>query len=119
MRLVHDCLDAQLIDRAGVRFGRVDRIVVVIDGDRPPSATVVEIGAVAIAARAHPRVGAWLARWFARRGSVLATPFTIPCPALRRDGNDFRVELDATTTPAWTGERWARDRIVARIPGSS
>lgn len=119
MRLVHDCLDAQLIDRAGVRFGRVDRLVLTIDGDGPPVVVAVEVGAVAVATRAHRRLGAALARWLRHRGAAGAKPYVVDVSRLARDGHAFRVDVDATTTSAWAFEHWVRERLVGRIPGSS
>ncbi len=118
MRLVHDVLDARLVDRNDLLFGRVDRIVIRVEGDEPPTIVAIEIGAVAIAERAHPRLGRWMSRLLAR-GRGPARPFAIAIALLTRDGNDFRADLDATTTPAWAGEQWARERLVGRIPGAS
>ncbi len=121
MRIVHDCLDAQLLDRRGTKMGRVDSIVAVVDDeapDRPPTVVAIEIGAVPLAHRLHPRIGRWVARWLARRDAANARPFRIDWSDLRRRGNDFVVDVDARDTPAWTSERWAASRIVKRIPGA-
>ena len=67
MNLVRDCLDKQLRDREGRKMGRVDGLVMELDGEAQPRVTFIEVGAVAQAARLHPRLGRWVAalarRW--------------------------------------------------------
>ena len=118
MNLVHDALDAQVVDRHGIRIGRVDGIVLTWDDGAPPCVAFIELGPVPLAHRLHPRIGAWLVRWLRGRGSAMAEPFRVPWTALRRTGNDFAIDCEAADTPAWAGEHWTRERVVGRIPGA-
>ncbi len=118
MRIVHDCLDAQLIDRNGTKMGRVDSIVAVIDDEGPPCIVAIEIGPVPLAHRLHPRIGRWVARWLERRGARAARPYRIEWDLVTRDGNDFKVDVDARETPTWALEDWTRAHLVDRIPGA-
>lgn len=118
MDLIHDVLDAQLLDRAGRKIGRIDSIVVSLDGDGPPRVVAAEAGPVALAARIHPRAAAWIAGWLQRRGSVLAKPYRIEWASLQRVDNDFRIDVDAQSVPITAGERWTREHVIGRIPGA-
>ena len=119
MELIHDVLDAQLLDRKGRKIGRVDSIVVALDVAGPPRVVGVESGPVPLAARVHPALAARLSAWLRRRGSVLATPYRIAWSSLRRDGNDFAVDdTDAGTTPIFAGERWTREHLIGHVPGA-
>lgn len=118
MDLIHDVLDAQLRDRDGRKIGRIDSIVIALDGDGPPRVVAAEVGPVALAARVHPRVAAWLSGWLRRRGSVLASPYRIEWAALRRVDNDFTIDADASSVPITAGEQWTREQFIGRIPGA-
>ena len=118
MDLVHGGLDAQLVDRVGMKIGRIDSIVLEVGGDGPPRVVAAELGPVPLAGRVHPRLAAWLAGWLERRGSALAKPYRIAWSALRRVDNDFQVDVDAASTPIWAGEHWTRERVIGRLPGA-
>src|ERR687886_565128 len=56
MDVIRDVLDKQLIDRNNQKMGKVDGIVMVLrEGERPRIA-YIEVGAVALARRLHPRL---------------------------------------------------------------
>ena len=118
MDLVHDCLDAQLVDRAGRKIGRIDSIVIALDDDGPPRVVAVECGPLPLARRIHPRLAAWLGGWLRRRGSPLSTPYRIAWSQLRSAGRDFAIDADAASTPLDAGERWTRENVIGRIPGA-
>src|SRR2546421_630959 len=60
MDLVRDILDAQLVDQNGRNIGRVDGIVLELRRHRPPRFAAMEIGALTLARRIHPRLAWWL-----------------------------------------------------------
>ena len=118
LRLAHDVLDAQLVDRQGRRCGKVDGIVLERDRDGRLRVVALEVGALTLARRLHPRLGAWLGRRRRRAGPVTPGAFRIPWAKVRRiERNEIRVDLDATATPLWSLERWLAERIIARLPG--
>ena len=118
MELIHDVLDAQLRDRDGRKIGRIDSIVIAVDDAGPPRVVAVECGPVPLAMRVHPRLASWLARWLQRRRPVLAVSWRIDWSALRRADNDYVVDAADARVPAQAGERWTRERVIDRIPGS-
>ena len=56
LRLVHDLLDAQLLDRAEERIGRIDDLVLELRDGRPPRVAAILIGGPVREAR----VGRWM-----------------------------------------------------------
>src|SRR5919108_461534 len=64
VRLTHDVLDSQLMDREGRPCGKVDGIVLVVgEHGTPPRVVALEVGALTLARRLHPRLARWLMRW--------------------------------------------------------
>ncbi|HEX8073129.1 MAG TPA: hypothetical protein VF546_24490 [Pyrinomonadaceae bacterium] len=118
MDLVRDCLDKQLVDRRGRKMGRVDGIVLAWEPGAQPRVVGIEVGAVTQAARLHPRLGAWLARFVRRRGRAQADPYRIPWAKVTPTGNDVTVGVEAERTPALAWERWLREHVIGRIPGA-
>ena len=59
---VRDVLDKQLRGRHRQRLGRVDGLVVELRDDEPPRLAYLELGAVTLARRLHPRLAGWVAR---------------------------------------------------------
>jgi hypothetical protein len=116
--LVRDVLDEQLVDRHGVRIGKVDGVVLEVREGRPPRVVAVETGAVTLAARLHPRLGRWLARLIRHWGLPVNARERIPWSRVSFKGIDLRVDADAEEMGALAAERWLRERVVGRIPGS-
>ncbi len=117
MDLARDCLDKQLVDLNGRHMGRVDGIVIEIDGDSQPRVTFVETGLVTQAARLHPALGRWAAR-AARRWGRASDPYRIPWSEITATGVSVTAGVEREGTPAFAWERWLREKIVGRIPGS-
>ena len=116
--LARDCLDNRLIGRGGVPIGRVDGIVMAIEGDAPPRLVAVEVGAVVLARRLNGRVARIVQALARRRGRQRPDPFRIPWSRVAFHGRDCHVDLDADTVPTRAWERLAA-RIVRRIPGGA
>jgi hypothetical protein len=118
LRLAHDVLDAQLVDRQRRPCGKVDGIVLERGEDGRLRVVALEVGALTLARRLHPRLGAWLARRRRQTGPAAPGAFRIPWATIRRiERNEIRLDLDATATPLWSLERWLAERIIARLPG--
>lgn len=122
MRLVHDLLDALVLDKQRVPIGRVDGVMLALDDDGapsvPPRVTDVVLGGATLSARVHPRlarVAAWLHR---RTRGGPPTPTRLPAASLSRDGVEWRADdVDGRDLPALAWELWLRTRVVARLPG--
>ena len=110
MHLGRDVLDKQMLDELRDKMGKVDGLVLELREGEPPRLSHVAMGGAVLAARLKPSFGAWLAK---RR-----PPLLIPWERVRDVGLDIEVNVCRDDTPAMRVERWLRERVVARIPGS-
>lgn len=120
IELASEILDHKLSDRDGTRMGRVDGIVLRIDGDGPPRVDRFEIGFVVLARRLHPRIETWFeairSRWSVRKAARQLIPWSAVEEIDLARG--IKLNIEAPPTPAFAWERWLRDRVVSKIPGS-
>jgi hypothetical protein len=120
VRLVRDILDSQLMDREGRPCGKADGIVLLVGESGAPRVVALEVGALTLARRVHPRLERWLARVSRRLGPAAPHAYRIPWSRVRGiSRKEIRVDLDAATTPLWSLERWLAERIIRRLPGGS
>jgi sporulation protein YlmC with PRC-barrel domain len=119
MDLIKDVLDNQVVDATGWKMGKVDGIVIVVREGQPPLLSYIEIGAVTLARRLHPRLGDWVASRLRGLKDDRAHDCTIPWAAVRDVGIDVEVDRHADATPVGAWERWLREHIIERIPGAS
>ena len=118
LRLTHDILDSQLMDRERRPCGKVDGVVLLAPDDGPPRVVALEVGALTLARRVHPRLARWLARWSRRLGPAAPHAYRIPWSRVRKiTRKEISVDLDARATPLWTLERWLVERVISRLPG--
>ena len=116
--VVRDLLDKELVDREGELLGRIDGIVMSYSADAPPRITHFELGAQTLARRLpNPfrRVVSWLGHRLSPRGS---TPYRIEVSRIIQLGRTIKIDIDGTRSAARETERWVRDHIIGRIPGS-
>lgn len=117
--LVRDVLDQQLVDSDETKMGRVDGLVLTIDGKGQPRVDHLELGFAVLARRIHPRVEEWLLavrrRFSVRRSARQSVPWS---SVIDVNLHHIKVDVQAFDTPALDWERWLRNRIVAKIPGS-
>jgi hypothetical protein len=116
--VVRDLLDKQLIDRNGEPIGRVDGIVMSYSAEAPPRITHFELGARTLARRLpRPIRGVLdaLARRLTLRGE---RPYRIESSRIVNLGRRISIDIDGARSTATDTERWVRDHIVSRIPGS-
>ncbi|MGE5465674.1 MAG: hypothetical protein ACM3RQ_00710 [Methanocella sp.] len=116
MLLARDVLDKQLVDKSGRPMGRVDGIVIAFRPGTRPEVKAIELGSVVVARRLHPRIGRWVLR-LARRYHWNGI-YRIPWHRIAVGRRGLRADLAAERTRALKVERWLRDEIIARIPGS-
>lgn len=117
-RLVHDVLEKALVDRERRPMGRVDGIGLELRRGAPPRVAFLEVGAVSVARRIHPRLGAWLAALERRLGIGSGEPLRIPWSRVRDVGLDVRVDVDWGRSRASGWERWLERHVIGRIPGA-
>src|SRR5258705_7810279 len=118
MDLVRDCLDKQLVDRNGHKMGRVDAVVLQLEGGKQPTVAYIEVGAVSRAERLHRGLGSYVKAISKRVGIAPQDPFHIPWSKLVSAGLEVIAGVDAEKTPALAWELWLREKIIGRIPGA-
>ncbi|WP_025662101.1 hypothetical protein [Rhizobium sp. IBUN] len=111
MDIVRDILDEQLIDRNGVKMGKVDGILAELRPGKPPRIVAIEIGAIVLARRVGLRPGQWLA-------SLLGQPHRIPWHEVRDVGLNIQCHFDVRETSILDWQTWLRDHFITRIPGA-
>jgi hypothetical protein len=119
LHLVHDVLDAQLVDRRQEKVGRVDALVLELRGGRPPRVAAILVGGPVRAERiGRPMV--WLGRLLralapVRRPGVSRIPFD----AVRVVADTIALDVDGESLESARLERWLAERGVCRIPGGA
>ena len=118
LELARDILDQELLDRNGTKMGRVDGVVMIVDGTAPPRIDRFELGFVVLARRVHPRIETWveaLRKWSVRKVARQIIPWSNVAEITQ---NHIKLTIDASGTPAFDWENFFRDAIVSKIPGS-
>ena len=116
--LTRDLLDMQMVDRDGVKMGRIDGLILELRGDKPPRVEAIEMGFAALARRMGPRAERWLEklrRWSVRRTASQRVPWT---KVTAVEPHHIQVDLGALETPAFAWEIWFRDHFVAPLEGN-
>ena len=116
--LVHDVLDAQLVDRTQRKMGRVDGLVIELRDGEPPRVATLLVGGSVLA----ERVGGWmtaLTRGILRLLRIKPAITRIAFERVRVVGSCIEVDLDANSTDALRTELWLDDHVVCRIPGGA
>lgn len=107
-------LDRQMLDRTEYRCGNVDDLEL----DTLDDGTLVVTHILAGPGVLLERLGrARLGRWWRKATATDATN-RIPMRAVIEIGADVSVAVDAKELATSNTERWARERVVAHIPGN-
>src|SRR5581483_2386600 len=99
-------------------LGRVDGIILEVRDGTAPRMVALEVSAVTLARRIHPRV-ARLVRWLQRKLSPVPIRRVRYSPEQCRDiGVDIELDVVAATDPRLlTFEKWLSRHIVQKLPG--
>jgi sporulation protein YlmC with PRC-barrel domain len=116
MDVVRDLLDKSVVDRNGREVGRVDRVVLALDGDRQPRVAALEVGPSALAARLHPMLGAWIRGLELALGIDRGRPMRVPIDDVLAVADHVKIDAAVGETPASALERRLR-RWVRAVPG--
>jgi len=108
--LVRDVLDKQLVDKAEVRVGKVNGIVLRLDEHGRPKVEALELGASTLAKRLLIGVGL-RARAHGRDGYRLAWSHVTDV------GIDITVDADRRELPLERWQEWLRRNVLSWIPG--
>lgn len=118
LKLVHDVLDSQLVDRRKRKIGRVDDLVLGLEEGRPPRITTILVGGPVREARVG-RWAVWLARGLRAVGRVRHTGVSaIPFETVRCIAETIELDVDGDELEVAHLESWLADHVVSRIPGS-
>jgi hypothetical protein len=118
--LVHDLLDIQLKDRNGRRIGRVDGVVLEVRDSGPPRVLAMEVGALALARRIHPKLARLLRVLAVRFLPVSLRSTYFPLTLFRDVGVDVELDVDAMRDRRLLRlEKWLIRHVVRRIPRST
>ncbi|PYP79177.1 MAG: hypothetical protein DMD35_09090 [Gemmatimonadetes bacterium] len=118
VHLAHDVLDAQLVDQAQEKIGRVDVLLLELEEGHPPRVATIVIGG---SARAE-RVGGWFVAL--RRGLRVLLGrreehvSRIQFDKVRRIGDTIELDVDEKSLESEHLERWLKEHFVCRIPGA-
>lgn len=111
MHLFRDVLDKQLVDKDQVRIGRVDGIVIRVEGGRPPKIEAMELGRSTLIRRLLVGIGLRKPTREPSRG------YRIPWSRVTDVGVDVTVEIDRRETPLEQWQEWLRRTVMRWIPG--
>ena len=111
MHLIRDVLDKQLVDETQVRIGRVDGIVMRVEGGRPPKIEAIELGRSMLVRRLLVGIGLRKPAYDPNQ------EYRIPWSKVTDVGVDVTVDIDRRETPLEQWQEWLRRNIMRWIPG--
>ena len=113
-------LDRQLVDRTGRLCGKVDDLEVGEpddEGNRHVSAILAGPGAL-LGRTGHRRLGDWLRGLAAAAAPDGADHTRIPFSRVADIGNHVSLDLNSEEVATFAVERWVRDHVIGKLPGS-
>ena len=116
--LVHDVLDAQLVDRTQRKMGRADGLLIELRDGEPPRVAALLIGGSVLA----ERVGGWmvaLTSGIRRLLHVEPAVTRVAFEKVRVIGSCIELDIDAGSTSALRSELWLDEHLICRIPGGA
>ena len=115
-----ELLDRQMIDVDGRMAGNVDDLELTFSPDGgPPSVTAILAGPGALSRRIGGRIGDAVAKVHARlQEGDIEGPARVSFGAVTSVASDVRLAVSREDLEIHRFERWARDTIIAKIPGS-
>ena len=115
-----ELLDRQMIDVDGRMAGNVDDLELTFSPDGgPPSVTAILAGPGALSRRIGGRIGNAVAKVHARlQEGDIEGPARVSFGAVTSVASDVRLAVSREDLEIYRFERWARDTIIAKIPGS-
>jgi sporulation protein YlmC with PRC-barrel domain len=114
-----DLLDRQLVDHRGYMAGKVDDLELEHRDEGPPVVTAILAGPGALARRIGGRPGLWLASVHERlRPREHEGPARVSFGVVSGLGDHVDLTVDREDLDTYVFERWVRERIIEKIPGS-
>ena len=117
MDVFRDILDKQLLDRKGIKMGKVDGLVMTMSPRARPRIAFIEMGSITLARRLGPRTARLVARLGALfGGDPTRQPFRVASGKIRNIGVDIELTIDIESTPLNIWHERLRRHILNRIP---
>jgi hypothetical protein len=117
MDVFRDILDKQLLDRKGIKMGKVDGLVMTMSPRARPRIAFIEMGSITLARRLGPRTARFVARLGALFGGDSSRqPFRVASDKIRNIGVDIELTIDVESTPLNIWHERLRRHILNRIP---
>jgi hypothetical protein len=117
MDVFRDILDKQLLDRKGIKMGKVDGLVMTMSPRARPRIAFIEIGGITLARRLGPRTARLVARLGALfGGDPTRQPFRVASDKIRNIGVDIELTIDIESTPLNIWHERLRRHILNRMP---
>jgi hypothetical protein len=118
LRLIHDILDVQLVDRHDEKIGRVDALTFELRDGRPPRVAEILTGGPVRAER--------IGRWMVWLSHVARAIFHIRRPGMDRISfrkmrclsDTLRLDVDGSELESAHIEDWLGEHVICRIPGA-
>jgi hypothetical protein len=117
MDVFRDILDKQLLDRKGIKMGKVDGLVMTMSPRARPRIAFIEMGSITLARRLGHRTARLVARLGALfGGDPTRQPFRVASDKIRNIGVDIELTIDVESTPLTIWHERLRRHILNRMP---
>jgi len=118
MELIRDVLDKQLLDANGVKMGKIDGLLAVVEPGAQPRVTHIQLGAVVLARRLGRLSGRIVAEIAAHLGGeARRKPIRIGWAKVTDIGVDIELAVDSRETPLSDAANWLNRKIIRRLGG--
>ena len=112
-------LDRQLVDGDGLMGGNVDDLEIEVDDDGSARVSALLAGPGVLWPRLGARrLGRWLRRTHAQVADRDDDPARIPLRDVATIGPHIVLSRRHDTLGTFDGERWTREHVIGRLPGS-
>ncbi|GHF25612.1 hypothetical protein GCM10017786_69740 [Amycolatopsis deserti] len=118
LRVEFHLLDRQIVDVDGHPVGKVDDVELVRAPDGTYRVTALLVGQHVLGERVGGLLGRMLCRLAVRLGGGRIEPLRITYDHVKQVSSDVTLSLRAEVLEVPPLEKWLRDKLIARIPGS-
>jgi hypothetical protein len=112
-------LDRQMVDVDGMFAGKVDDLELTVPEEGPPYVTAILAGPGSLSRRIGGRLGAWIEAAHRRlHPRASPGPASVSWGVVHEVGSSIRLSVRRDALEVDRVDAWARDHLIARIPGS-